>query len=106
MLSVDGKIVSKSMYVTQQSWVDFVFDKNYKLPKLSEIEAYYKANGHLPLIPTAQEVKDNGIDVGEMNKLLLQKIEELTIFMVEQDKRITDQNKKITELNTKIKNNK
>ena len=88
MLSVDGKIVSKSMYVTQQNWADFVFDKDYILPKLSDIESYYKANKHLPLIPSAEEVKENGIDLGEMNKLLLQKIEELTILMVEQDKRI------------------
>lgn len=88
MLTVDGKIVSKSCYVTQQNWADFVFDKNYALPKLSDIENYYKQYGHLPQIPSAQEVKENGIDVGEMNKLLLQKIEELTILMVEQEKRI------------------
>lgn len=88
MLAVDGKMVSKSIYVTQQNWADFVFDKDYQLPKLSEIETYYKANGHLPLIPTALEVKENGVDLGEMNKLLLQKVEELTILLVEQEKRI------------------
>lgn len=88
MLSVDGKIVSKSLYVTSLNWADFVFEKDYKLPKLSEIEAYYTAYGHLPLIPTAQEVRENGIDVAEMNKLLLQKIEELTMLMVEQQKQI------------------
>ena len=101
MLSVDGKIVSKSMYVTQQNWADFVFDKDYKLPKLSDIEAYYKANKHLPLIPSAEEVKENGIDVGEMNKLLLQKIEELTIIMVEQDKKMSEQDARIKELENK-----
>lgn len=88
MLAVDGKIVSKSLYVTSLNWADFVFEKDYKLPKLSEIEAYYTAHGHLPLIPTAQEVRENGIDVAEMNKLLLQKIEELTMLMVEQQKQI------------------
>ncbi|HEX8577204.1 MAG TPA: hypothetical protein VF677_12995 [Flavobacterium sp.] len=88
MLSVDGKIVSKSMYVTQQNWADFVFDKEYKLPNLYEIEAYYKANKHLPSIPTAREVQENGINVGEMDKLLLQKIEELTILMVQQQREI------------------
>ena len=88
LFSVDGKIVSKSMYVTQQNWADFVFKNDYKLPNLYEIEAYYKANKHLPSIPTAQEVKENGVDVGEMNKLLLQKIEELTILMVQQQREI------------------
>jgi hypothetical protein len=88
MLAVDGKMVAKSMYVTQQNWADFVFDKDYNMPTLYEIETYYKANGHLPLIPSAAEVKENGVDLGEMNKLLLQKVEELTILMVEQEKRI------------------
>jgi len=58
------------------------------MPKLSDIETYYKTNGHLPQIPSEKEVKENGIDLGAMNALLLQTIEELTILMVEQDKRI------------------
>lgn len=101
MLSVDGKIVSKSLYVTSLNWADFVFDKNYKMPTLSEIEAFYKENGHLQLIPSAEEVKEKGIDVGEMNKLLLQKIEELTILMVEQEKRMQIQEEKIQALEQK-----
>lgn len=102
MLAVDGKMVSKSMYVTQQNWADFVFDKDYNMPKLSEIETYYKTNGHLPLIPTAAEVKENGVDLGEMNKLLLQKVEELTILMVEQDKKMEAQSKRISDQEIKI----
>jgi hypothetical protein len=90
LLTVGGKMVSQSCYVTQQNWSDFVFAKDYQMPKLSDIELYYKQNGHLPQIPSEKEVKENGIDLGEMNKLLLQKIEELTILMVEQDKRIKD----------------
>ena len=81
-------MVAKSCYVTQLNWADFVFSNDYKLPKLLDIEAFYKANGHLPQIPNEKEVAKNGIDLGEMNKLLLQKIEELTIFMVEQEKRL------------------
>jgi hypothetical protein len=88
MLSVDGKIVSKSIYVTQNNWADYVFEENYKLPDLLEVEKYYKANKHLPEIPSEKEIKENGIDIGEMNKLLLKKIEELTILMVEQQKEI------------------
>lgn len=90
LLTVNGKIVSKSMFVTQQNWADFVFENDYKLPTLTEIESYYKANKHLPNIPSAKEVAENGIDLGEMNKLLLQKIEELTILMVQQEKRIKE----------------
>lgn len=87
-LTVDGKIVSTSCYVTQLNWADFVFETDYKLPSLTEIENYYLINKHLPNIPSAKEVAENGIDIGEMNKLLLQKIEELTILMVQQEKRI------------------
>lgn len=101
MLAVDGKVVSKSLYVTSLNWADFVFEKDYKLPKLSEIEAYYTTYGHLPLIPTAAEVKEKGIDVGEMNKLLLQKIEELTIIVVEQDKKMQLQDSRIKALEIK-----
>lgn len=90
LLTVNGKIVSKSMFVTQQNWADFVFENDYKIPTLTEIESYYKTNKHLPNIPSAKEVAENGIDLGEMNKLLLQKIEELTILMVQQEKRIKE----------------
>jgi hypothetical protein len=88
-LSVDGKIVCKDLYVTATSdWPDFVFKANYVLPKLYDIEAYYKENGHLPLIPSEQDIKEKGIDVAEMNRLLLLKVEELTVLMVEQQKQI------------------
>ncbi len=86
--TVNGKIVAKSCYVTLSNWADFVFDKDYTLPNLMDVEAYYKQNKHLPNIPSEKEVIENGIDVGEMNKLLLQKVEELTILMVQQEKRI------------------
>jgi hypothetical protein len=95
LLSVNGKMVAKSCFVTQLNWADFVFENDYKLPSLAEIETYYLVNKHLPNIPSAKEVAENGIDIGEMNKLLLQKIEELTILMVQQEKRINElENKK------------
>ncbi len=84
MLSVEGKVAAQSFFVTDVSdWADFVFDTNYKLPSLYEVEKYYTAHHHLPLIPSATEVKQNGIDLAQMNKLLLQKIEELTLQMVQ-----------------------
>lgn len=87
-LSVDGKIVAKEIVVTTSNWADYVFAKDYKLPNLYEIEKYYLANKHLPQIPSEKEVIENGIDLAEMNVLLLKKVEELTILMVEQNKRI------------------
>jgi len=87
-LSVDGKLVAKEIVVTLSNWADYVFAKDYKLPNLYDVEKYYLANKHLPEIPSEQDVMENGIDVGEMNKLLLKKIEEMTILMVQQQKDI------------------
>ena len=88
MLTIDGKMVAKSCYITISNWADYVFAKDYKLPNLYDIEKYYLANNHLPESPSEKEVIENGIDVAEMNKLLLKKIEELTILMVKQQKDI------------------
>lgn len=70
------------------NWSDFVFEKNYKLPKLSEVEKFVKEKKHLPSIPSATEVVRDGLDVSEISSRLLQKIEELTLYMIEQDKRL------------------
>lgn len=88
-LAVDGKLVAKSIYVTLSgNWADYVFEENYTLPSLSEVEKFYKSNKHLPEIPSAKEVAERGISVGEINTLLLKKIEELTLYVVEQQKEI------------------
>lgn len=87
-LSVDGKVLAKSVYVNTTTWADYVFANNYQLPKLSDVENFYKENKHLPEIPSEKEVIENGINVAEMNKLLLKKVEELTLYIVEQNKRI------------------
>lgn len=90
-LSVDGMILAKDIRVaisTATHWADYVFEKNYNLLELSKVEAFYKKNKHLPEVPTAKEVSENGFDVTQMNTLLLKKIEELTIYLVEQQKEI------------------
>ncbi|MDB5267500.1 MAG: hypothetical protein JWP58_540 [Hymenobacter sp.] len=87
-LSVDGKIVAKSVYVTSANWADYVFDKEYRLAPLSEVEAYVKANKHLPEVPTTCEVEEKGIDVATINTLLLKKVEELTLHLIELNKRL------------------
>jgi hypothetical protein len=83
MLSVSGTVLAKKLKVTATGWADYVFEDDYKLPSLKETAAYIKANKHLPEIPTAEEVKENGQDVGEMNRLLLKKVEELTLHLIE-----------------------
>ena len=86
-LAVNGAIGARRVKVTQAGWADFVFDPAYNLSPLSEIENYVKANRHLPDVPAAAEVEKDGLDLGEMDKKLLQKIEELTLYLIEEHKR-------------------
>lgn len=93
-LEVNGTIRSKEVIVEATGWPDYVFEENYNLLSLSEIEAFIKANGHLPEVPSATEVEANGITLGEMNVLLLKKIEELTLHTIEQEKTLLEQQQK------------
>ncbi len=86
-LAVNGKIRAKEIKV-ETGWSDFVFFEDYKLPTLQEVENHIKEKGHLKNIPSAKEVEENGIFLGEMNSKLLQKIEELTLYTIEQEKKI------------------
>src|SRR5262249_16810791 len=73
---------------TTTNWADFVFDENYKRMSLSELENFISNNKHLPELPCAEDVVANGADLGEIQSALLQKIEELTLYVIEQNKRI------------------
>jgi hypothetical protein len=86
-LAVNGNIRSKEV-VVESGWADYVFAKDYKLPALADVEKYIKANNHLPEIPSAQEIQTNGLKVGEVQTKMMQKIEELTLYIIEQNKRI------------------
>lgn len=86
-LTVNGKMRAHAVKV-YTNWADFVFEDTYKLPSLYEVEQYIKKHGHLKDIPSAKEVEANGIELGEMNKLLLQKIEELTLYTIKLKKEI------------------
>lgn len=81
---------AKRLRILQSGWADFVFEPTYKLPSLQELEIYINKNKHLPEVPSAAEVEKNGVDVGEMNKILLQKIEELTLHVIRQQKEIEE----------------
>ncbi|WP_185209542.1 hypothetical protein [Chryseobacterium sp. C3] len=76
-------------------WADYVFEKGYKLMPLNSVEKFIKENGHLPEVPTTEEAIKNGIELKEMNILLLKKIEELTLYTIEQQKRIEALEKKV-----------
>ncbi|TCC97696.1 hypothetical protein [Pedobacter hiemivivus] len=86
-LALAGNIVAEAVTVKLQgSWPDYVFTKSYQLPSLQKIEKHIKEKGYLPGIPSTKEVEAEGINLGEMNAKLLQKIEELTLHLIEQDK--------------------
>jgi hypothetical protein len=87
-LSVNGKIRAHEIKVETANWPDYVFAKEYKLQSLQETEQHIKDKGHLPGIPSAEEVKADGVDLGEMNAKLLKKIEELTLYLIEQNKKV------------------
>ena len=82
-LAVNGKIGCKELTVTNTGWADFVFEDSYRLPPLSEVETFISKNRHLPGIPTEAEVKEKGVSVGEISSKLLQKIEELTLYVID-----------------------
>ena len=97
-LAVNGKIHTKEVKVDLVGWADYVFVEDYELPTLEEVKKYIAEQGHLINIPSAKEVEANGIELGEMNKLLLEKIEELTLYILGQEKKILLQQKQITAL--------
>ncbi len=109
-LAVKGTIAAQKLQVTQSTWSDFVFAKNYKLPSLADVEAYIKAHQHLPGIASTKEVTSHGLDIGNNQAALLQKIEELTLYVIElnkkldkQQKQLSQQGKTIKELKRKVK---
>ncbi len=98
-LNVNGKIKAEEIQIQQDVLPDFVFNADYSLMSLEETETFIKQNKHLPAIPTAQEAKENGINMGEMQAKLLQKIEELTLHMIEVNKKVDKLEKENQRLN-------
>lgn len=90
-LAVNGTIRAQEIKVETANWPDYVFAKDYPLPSLKETEQHIKDKGHLPGIPSAEEVKANGVDLGEMNAKLLKKIEELTLILIQLNKKVEQQ---------------
>lgn len=97
-LSVNGNIRAKEIKVEAENWPDYVFYKDYELLSLPELQSYIKENGHLPEIPSAVKVEQEGFAIGDMNKRLLKKIEEFTLYLLEKNNELKVQNQKIISL--------
>lgn len=91
----NGFVYARRFWVTLDPFPDYVFSDNYDLMSLGELETYIDNNNHLPKIPTATEVSQNGVELGEMNRLLVEKVEELTLYLIEQNKKLEELSKEI-----------
>ena len=90
-LAIAGRAIAETMTVQLQgAWGDYVFKPDYNLMPLTDVKTYIDKNQHLPEIPSAAEVAKDGQNLGEMNKLLLKKVEELTLYLIEKDKEIKE----------------
>ncbi|TWF32336.1 hypothetical protein FHW36_1169 [Chitinophaga polysaccharea] len=105
-LAVEGTIAARRLKVTQTTpWPDYVFEATYSLPSLQAVEDFINKNKHLPEVPSANEIAEHGQDVGEMNTILLKKVEELTLHLISMQKEIAalkDSNKVLEEKVKKI----
>ena len=93
-LSVNGTIRAKEIIV-ESGWSDYVFEDDYRLAPLSEVEAHIAAHGHLPGIPFATEIEQNGAKLSELVTLQMAKIEELTLHLIEKEKQLSSANERI-----------
>ncbi|WP_343700229.1 hypothetical protein [Chitinophaga sp.] len=100
-LAVSGSIIATKIKVQQTPWPDYVFEPGYQLPSLSELEHFVKKNKHLPGVPSAEEVAEQGIDLGSNQAALLEKLEELTLIIIEQNKKLEAQEKRLQALEKK-----
>ena len=104
-LFVETGIRTRKVKVDQATWSDYVFGKDYKLRTLAEVEKYIQLNKHLPDVPSASEIESNGLDLGGNQSILLKKIEELTLYIIQQQKEIgalKSENKLVNELKNEI----
>lgn len=104
-LFVEGGILTEKVKVALRNtanWADYVFADNYKLMPLKEVESFVKTNKHLPGVSSASEIVENGLDVAEMQSKHMEKIEELTLYIIEQDKKLDVQQQAIEKQNSEI----
>jgi hypothetical protein len=92
-LAVNGTIKSKKIIISPDEWADYVFDSTYRLPRLEDLESYIHKEHHLPGVPSAATVQKDSLDVGANQAALLKKIEELTLYSIDQEKELAEQRK-------------
>ncbi len=101
-INLNGRVWAKEILIQlTDPWPDFVFSTSYELNTLAQVEEYINKHSHLPNVPSAEEVAEKGINIAEMDAILLQKIEELTLYAIAQQKQI-DEQKKIIEEQSKL----
>jgi|GEM_PF-2543222 len=103
-LQVNGSIKAKAVKVDPNAWPDYVFEPAYQLRSLEQTAQFIKVNKHLPEIPSAKEVIENGVELGALGASLLKKIEELTLYLIEKDKQLQEANERIDQLSKKVEN--
>ena len=97
-LAVNGTITAKQLKLRQDNWPDYVFDSSYRLPALSDVEHYIRQEHHIPGIASAADVRKDGADVGDMQAIMMKKIEELTLYVIEQQKELEQERGEIKTL--------
>jgi hypothetical protein len=102
-LYVAGGVKARKIKVDQAVWPDYVFESDYHLLSLTEVEIFIKKNKHLPGVKSAEEINKEGVDLGDNQAALLKKIEELTLYSIEQDKKNTEQSKQLADLQEEIR---
>jgi len=101
LLDVAGTIRAQEVKIEATGWSDFVFDEDYRLPALSEVENHIKAHKHLPDVPSEKQVIEEGVNVVEMQAKLLQKIEELTLYTIELEKKYNELKEELADIKGK-----
>ena len=101
--AVNGSAIATSMTVKlNANWPDYVFKSNYQLPSLTDVKTYIDQTHHLPEMPSEYEVAKDGINLGEMNKLLTKKVEELTLYLIDKDKQLNNQQEKMAQMEARL----
>lgn len=99
----EGVLAEDVAIAPKSSWADYVFAPGYRLKPLGQVKQFIGTNRHLPDVPSAEKIREEGYSQHDMNKVLLQKIEELTLYMIQQNEQIEQQNKRIRELEAELK---
>lgn len=94
-LDEEGLLRSREIKVDIESWPDYVFKEDYNLLPLNEVRSFIQTNGHLPNVPSASEIEENGVNLGKTAKVSIEKIEELTLYLLELNDKIEEQDKEL-----------